>query len=319
MTGVRAIAHPSLALIKYWGKIPGGINLPATPSLALTLGGLATTTTVTLADEDRFVLDGIEREDAKVAEFLDRIRRLSGFSGHVHIDSHNDFPTAAGLASSASGFAALAGALWALIRQEEPDPVQLSEWARLGSGSACRSVYGGWTTWDQGATEAQTLATADHWPEVRVILFVVSSAAKPLGSREAMNRTRDTSPYYPAWIEDAPRLYAEAKTHLLQKNWQGLGEAMRLSYLRMFASMFAARPPVVYWLPTSVALLHLAQELREQGLGVYETMDAGPQVKFFCRQSEVETVVQSVHERLGPLPYLVSSAGEGLRVQAWSG
>lgn len=316
MDCVKAIAHPSLALIKYWGKTDGGVNLPATPSLALTLDGLSTTTTVRLSDQDRFILDGMPRNDAKVQEFLDRIRQLTGFRGHFHIESVNDFPTAAGLASSASGFAALAGGLWALIRQEDIDPTTVSEWARLGSGSACRSVFGGWTIWEKGCAQAQPLLASDHWPEIRVILFLVSSGPKPLGSREAMNLTRATSPYYAAWLQDAPRLFEEARAHLLAKNWSGLGEAMRLSYMRMFATMFAASPPVMYWLANSVALIRLAQELREEGVAVYETMDAGPQVKFFCQEDDLERVLQAVNERIGPLDYLLAQAGPGLRVQA---
>jgi len=316
VTKVRALAHPSLALIKYWGKQESGINLPAVPSLALTLEGLTTTTTVSLVENDQIVLNGKAVSDPKVIEFLERIRQLTHSSYHFLVESTNDFPTAAGLASSSSGFAALAAALWALIHHDEPKPKNLSEWARLGSGSASRSVFGGWTLWPAGAEFAEQLYGPDHWTEVRVILFVLESGPKPLGSREAMNLTRQTSPYYPAWVSDSPQLLQRALEALNTKAWKKLGEVLRLSYLRMFATMYAADPPIIYWLPESLQLIRLAEELRQNGLSVFETMDAGPQVKYFCREEELPRVLQAVAERVGQLDYRVAKPGGGVRIEA---
>lgn len=315
MNRVRAVAHPSLALIKYWGKTDEGVNLPAVPSLALTLGGLCTTTTVSLADRDELVLNGSECTDAKVLTFLDLIRRRTGSHAHFRIESVNDFPTAAGLASSASGFAALAAALWALIHQDEPDPGELSEWARLGSGSACRSIFGGWTAWRARSPRAEPLWPPEFWPEVRVVLFVVHAGPKPLGSREGMGLTRDTSPFYPSWVADAPGLFDGALGRLAARDWDGLGALMRQSYLRMFATMLGANPPLVYWLPASVRLIHLAQRLRDEGLRVWETMDAGPQVKFFCLEDQLEAVLGAVRDTVGPLEFRIARPGEGVRVE----
>ena len=316
MTKVRALAHPSLALIKYWGKQESGINLPAVPSLALTLEGLTTTTTVSLVENDQIVLNGKAVSDPKVIEFLERIRQLTHSPYHFLVESTNDFPTAAGLASSSSGFAALAAALWALIHHDEPKPKNLSEWARLGSGSASRSVFGGWTLWPAGAEFAEQLYGPDHWTEVRVILFVLESGPKPLGSREAMNLTRQTSPYYPAWVSDSPQLLQRALEALNTKAWKKLGEVLRLSYLRMFATMYAADPPIIYWLPESLQLIRLAEELRQNGLSVFETMDAGPQVKYFCREEELPRVLQAVAERVGQLDYRLAKPGGGVRIEA---
>ncbi|MDR7610651.1 MAG: diphosphomevalonate decarboxylase [Armatimonadota bacterium] len=315
MDRVRAIAHPSLALIKYWGKAEGGINLPAVPSLALTLGGLSTVTTARLADRDGMVLDGVERTDTKVLAFLDHIRTRTGSTARFWIESVNDFPTAAGLASSASGFAALAAALWALIYQDEPDPGELSEWARLGSGSACRSIFGGWTAWRARSPRAEPLWPPEFWPEVRVVLFVVNAGPKPLGSREGMGLTRDSSPFYSAWVADAPGLFDAALDRLASQDWDGLGAVMRRSYLRMFATMLGADPPVVYWLPASVRLIHLAQRLRDEGLRVWETMDAGPQVKYFCLEDQLEAVLKAVRDTVGPLEFRIARPGEGVRVE----
>jgi len=272
------------------------------------------------------------------------------------VRSQNNFPTAAGLASSASGLAALTGACvasllrpefrtpWerALVDQEKslqekrtepltadsefrelgrelpgfpglPGLLSLSALARYGSGSASRSVFGGFTLFPQGSPVAHPLESADFWPEARIILVPLSSARKPVSSRIAMNRTRDTSPYYEAWVNDAPKVAVEAQEALKKRDEEKLGTLMINSYLRMFSTMFAAQPPVVYWLPESLVVIRLAAELRSKGLPVWETMDAGPQVKLFTLSSSVPEILRAVEQALPSVVPVVSGPGNGLQ------
>lgn len=312
---VCAIAHPSLALVKYWGKAEGGINVPAVPSLALTLEGLSTQTRVEEDERDRVFLDGVETQDPKILTFLDRFRQVTGSNCHFRVETRNDFPTAAGLASSSSGFAALAAALWLLVHGSEAEPRQLSRLARLGSGSACRSVYGGWTAWEAGAEEAVPLFSREYWPEVRVLALLVEEGPKPLGSRDAMELCRRTSPYFPAWVADGPGLWQRARHALERQDWEELGHCTRLSYLRMFATMLGADPPVLYWKPNSLRLLVLAEQLRAQGLAVFETMDAGPQVKLLCLEPDLPAVLQFLRSEVSDLRWMEARPGSGVR--AW--
>lgn len=325
-----ARAHPSLALIKYWGKLDSGVNIPATSSLAVTLAALHTTTTVSPAPRDAFVLNGEETgaSGARSGVFglLDRIwHDVHGAESvtrpPLFVESRNNFPTAAGLASSASGYAALTRAAAAAFGDEpsgQDEPVRMTQWsalARTGSGSAARSVWGGFTAWEAGATAAATVHDETWWPELRVVVLPLSAEAKAIGSREAMNRTRDTSPYYSAWVADAPHLFDAARRALAVRDLDTLGPLVRASYMRMFASMLGATPPIVYWLPASVATIHALEALRAEGVPAWETMDAGPQVKVITIASAVDAILKRVSafcvaepvvSAVGPAAHLVT-------------
>lgn len=322
----RARAHPSLALVKYWGKRPGAPNLADTTSVALTLSGLTTTTECRIGEPNRadtLQIDGRSVDPAAAQPVFDAIRAELGV-GSFHVHSSNDFPTAAGLASSASGYAALAGACYAAAKRAKGDrwsdqdtercAPRLSELARLGSGSACRSVYGGFTRWEAGELRAEPLFTAAHWPELRVLVAVVDSGAKPIGSRAAMQQTRDSSPYYRAWQETSQHDAAAAAAAIAGRDLAALGPIVRSSYLKMFATMFAAAQPIVYWQPASIALIHAAEALRADGVPVWETMDAGPQVKLVTTESylpRVRTAIEPLADRV-----IETAAGGGVAIDA---
>ncbi|MBN1834849.1 MAG: diphosphomevalonate decarboxylase [Spirochaetales bacterium] len=333
-------ASPSLALLKYWGKAPtlggrkaptlGGRkaptpvgrgepaealaaqNRPATPSLAVTLGGVSTETTVTEAERDEVYLDGVLQERERFAAFFERLRRTLGVSMHFRAESHNDFPSAAGLASSSSGFAALTAACVCLAGRTLPAG-RLSDLARTGSASAARSVYGGFVLFPAGARSARPLYGEEHWPELRVLVAVVTRQAKPVSSREAMERTRATSPYYRPWLRSSAELLPRALEALRLRDLEHLGEVMLLSYARMHASILSADPPILYWLPATVAVIHECRSLRREGVGAWETIDAGPQVKICCLERDLEVVrarlrgvdpsIQFLECRPGPAPY----------------
>ncbi|TAN36187.1 MAG: diphosphomevalonate decarboxylase [Verrucomicrobia bacterium] len=294
-----AFAPANIALCKYWGKRDPELNLPTAGSLSISLGKLGSEVTLApRAGRDRFALNGklVAPESSfarRAAAFLDFFRPTSDF--HFEVTAHNTVPTAAGLASSASGFAALTLALnklfgWKLERR------QLSILARLGSGSACRSLFDGFVEWHAGKAASGMDSFAEplkfNWPDLRVGLVMISDKEKSIGSRDAMQHTRDTSPLYAAWPETVTRDLAELKTAIRTRNFTKLGEIAEGNALAMHATMIAARPSVLYWLPGSVEAIHAVHALRAEGCEVYFTMDAGPNLKLLFRKADVRCVVK---------------------------
>lgn len=292
-------SHPSLALIKYWGKRDARRNLPATASLALTLAGVQTETRVVLqaggVESDSVTVDGVLQPAARYEGFFAEARRRLGRELRFRAESANSFPTAAGLASSSSGFAALAVGCARAAGRQLPAR-DLSALARVGSASAARSLFGGFTLLPAGAEAARPLHPPEHWPELRVVAALASGQAKPLSSRQAMEATRLGSPYYGAWLRAAGRLLPEALSALERRDLQRLGEAARLSYSRMHAALLASLPPILYWLPATVALIRECEALRRRGIGAWETIDAGPQVKVLCLEADVPAVEQALRD-----------------------
>lgn len=307
--------EPSLALVKYWGKSENGLNIPATGSIAVSLSGLNTNTAIRLihdCNQDRVILNGEIRNDRKIDSFLDYFRQEYPQAKNLvfEIESSNNFPTSAGIASSSSGFAALAIGL-ARASGLQLDSTELSRLARCGSGSASRAVFGGFTSFPAGAETASQLFDHEHWPELRIIVVMVHTGSKPVGSRDAMELTRKTSDYYPAWIKLSADLQDRAEQAVAERDISKLGPIMRRSYMAMFGSMFAADPPVLYWLPDSVALIHQAAEWRRRGMEIWETMDAGPQVKLICTQKELHLIEADLKSLFPHLNYFVASVGSG--------
>ena len=301
---------PSLALVKYWGKKNTGQNLPATPSLAVTLGGVHTETRVRIAGSDSLRLNGEPAALDRFSDLFDALRRAAGRKVYFRVESSNDFPSSAGLASSSSGFAALTVAC-ARILELDLSPAQLSAFARSGSASAARSLFGGFTLLPAGGFAAQQLYGSDYWPELRILIALVSRDAKPISSRDAMEATRLSSPYYRAWMRNAAELLDPALKALETRDLSALGPVVRLSYSRMHAALLASNPPVLYWLPASVAVIRECRHLREQGIGAWETMDAGPQVKVLCLDSDVGTISERLRALDRELKIIVASVGEG--------
>lgn len=308
-----AVAHPNLALVKYWGKADVRRNVPATPSLGISLAALHSRVQVRLDQaRDSVELDGRRVDPVRYRAFLDEVRGRCGTRSGFRIRARNDFPSAAGLASSSSGFAALAAACSGACGVDLDD-MELSALARVGSASAARAVFGGFVTLPAGRETASPLAPADAWPALRVVVAVVSSAAKPIGSREAMERVRLTSPAYDGWVRDSPRLYEEAAVAVRERDLARLGSAMRKSSYRMFATMLAADPPIRYWIPETLMLLAAVEELRAQGVAAWETMDAGPQVKVLCTEGDAQRVVAALAVACpGAPPPIVSAVGAGV-------
>jgi diphosphomevalonate decarboxylase len=227
-----AVAHPNIALVKYWGKRDVERNIPAVGSLSITHDGLTTTTTVRFDPElerDKFFLGGREtsRMTDRVVACLDRIRRHAGAGSHAVVESDNDFPTAAGLASSASGFAALVVAANAALGAGL-DPSQLADLARQASGSAARSLFGGFVELEltpEGPypTEIRQLLEPSAWP-LSVQVAVTDPGPKAVGSTEGMLTTERTSPYYSAWVESSPADLLEARAAVDRRDFEALAD-----------------------------------------------------------------------------------------------
>ncbi len=301
MRSATATAHPNIALIKYWGKRDAALNLPAVPSLSITLDGFRTETTVRWgAPADLVQIDGRRVEGKEAARVLAFLDRIDPARPPVEVLSQNNFPAAAGLASSASAFAALALAATAAAGLQ-PDRQALSVLARQGSGSAARSLWGGWVVWDRGErpdgldSHAWPLAPADHW-DLRLVVAVVSGSRKPVGSTEGMIRTQQTSPLFPAFVAAAPERLRLAIQAVQDRDLAALGEQMERSTYEMHATMISAWPPVRYWQEGTVACLRTVEELRAQGVGAWSTMDAGPNVKVLCEAAQAEGVAERLRE-----------------------
>ena len=320
----RAQAQPNIALVKYWGKRDGALNLPATGSLSVTLKSLWTRTTV--AFDPVFARDelwrdgpihGAERE--RVTAFLDLLRARTGSALHARVTTHNNFPTGAGLASSASGFAALALAGSAALGLAL-DARELSVLARRGSGSAARSILGGFVRMDKGSREdgedafARQLLDAGQWP-LCVVVAVTSTAAKAIGSGPGMDISRRTSPFHAAWLTGADDDLAAAEHAVATRDFAALAQVSEHSCLKMHAVMLASHPALVYWNGATVECLHVIRNLREHdGVGVFFTIDAGPQVKAVCLPQDVERVASVLRTVAGVQAVLVSGLGAGARL-----
>jgi len=302
MKTATATAHSNIALVKYWGKRAGvdpSLNLPAVGSLSMTLDGLKTVTTVVPGDVDSFELDGQRisgKPEQKVYAFLDRLWASAHSSPRpaCTVTSINHLPTAAGLASSASGFAALTLSGAAAFGLDLP-AAELSKWARMGSGSAARSVFGGFVRLDAGTEPdgsdciARPLASADGWP-LRLVVVQTTRGSKPIGSTEGMQASRDTSPYYQPWVDTSIPDLDAAQAAIEARDLPGLGAIVEHSCFKMHACMMATVPPIVYWKPASLGVIQEVWAAREDGLHGYVTMDAGPHVKVVCLEQDAEAI-----------------------------
>lgn len=313
-----AQAHPNIALIKYWGKRDVPLNLPVVGSLSITLDTLWTRTSVRFSADlaaDRITLNG--REDPKqlkrASACLDRMRRIAGVATRAEIVSHNNFPTGAGLASSASGFAALVMAADAALGLRL-SPAQQSVLARRASGSAARSIFGGYVEWALGDdadgedSVARPILAAEAWP-LRVAVAITSTAEKAIGSTEGMNRTAETSPYQRAWIDSQEADLAEARAAIAARDFERLADISEFSCLKMHALAMAAKPGLLYWNAATMAAMHAVRALRASGVPVFFTIDAGPQVKAICLPSAAAQVAAALREVPGVLNVLETGLG----------
>lgn len=297
-----AVAHPNIALVKYWGKRDERLVLPFTDSLSLTLDVFPTTTSVRLAPaagSDTVVMDGAPARGEqlrRVTAFLDLVRERAGRRERAVVDTRNTVPVGAGLASSASGFAALALAA-AAVYGLPTEPRALSRLARRGSGSAARSVFGGFVVWHAGPVDARDPDAAsyaeplvDACIDAALVAVVLEAGPKAVSSREAMRRTVATSPRFPEWVAASRADLTRMRAALRAGDLETVGGIAERNAIGMHAAMEAASPPVRYLTDASATALGTVHELRREGVGAWATMDAGPNVKVLCAAADAERV-----------------------------
>jgi len=314
-----AIAHPNVALIKYWGKTDSARNLPAVGSLSVTLGALGTETTVEFdaaLKRDVLVLNGQEQplEQGRLTACMDAFRALAGCDEFATVTSSNDFPTGAGLASSASGYAALVTAAAAALGID-PHERGLAAIARIGSGSAPRSLFGGIAllSLDDQGTHCRQLATPADWP-LSVVVAVTTEAKKDITSRDGMEQSRLTSPFYASWISGHADDLDAGIRYVAERDFFALAKLSEHNCLKMHSVMMTTRPALLYWLPVTLACMQKITALRADGVPVFFTIDAGPQVKAVCLPEALATVTAALHEVPGVLRIIAGELGEGARV-----
>lgn len=313
-----ARAHTNIALIKYWGKRDSELFLPMNSSLSLTLDAFYTDTKVVFDDElkaDVFYLNGrlqSEKEIKKISRFLDLFCEYIGERAFARVESLNFVPTAAGLASSASAFAALAmataQALDLSLSREE-----LSTIARRGSGSSTRSLFGGFVEWDMGTCSADSMAhpidDAD-W-DIGMIVLAVNTIQKKIASRVGMEHTVQTSPFYENWVQTAKTDLVAIKEAITDKDFEAVGKITEHNGMKMHATTLSANPPFTYWTADSLMAQEAVRQVREVlQLPAYMTMDAGPNVKVLCRASDMTLLVEALKEHFPSEKIITSLPGK---------
>lgn len=311
-----AIAQPNIALVKYWGKRDTRQNLPAVGSISVTLHGLETEMHVRLttdAKNDALTVNGKSAETMlpRISKALDTI--LGADRKYAMVTSRSNFPIAAGLASSASAFAALTVAA-AAANGATHSPELLARLAGGASGSAARSIFGGFVELKKGgdAIEVSQLATKEDWP-LAVMVAVTASGPKSIGSTEAMEISRKTSPFYSAWVDRQSDDLDRARAAIREKDFRALAAVSEHSCLKMHSIMWASRPPLVYWNAATLRCMETIRALQASGVAVFFTIDAGPQLKAVCDRDVADVVYAALQSTEGVVQVLRSGLGGGAR------
>ena len=309
-----ARAQPNIALIKYWGKRDRDRNLPAVGSISLTLDDLYTTMDVELdggLDRDELRVNGRSAQSMlpRVARCLDTVLGADRLCARV--TSESNFPIAAGLASSASSFAALVVAASAAGGRPRSFD-ELAGLAGRASGSAARSLYGGFVELrnDGDGIAISTLLEGEAWP-LRIVAAVTSQAPKPVSSGEAMELSRKTSPFYSRWLEEQDMDLSTARDAITVRDFGKLASIAEHNCLKMHSVMWASRPPVVYWNAATLACLESVRALQAEGVAAFFTIDAGPQVKVICPPGDEPRVVDALSNTDGVEAVLAGGIGSG--------
>ncbi|RJS93952.1 diphosphomevalonate decarboxylase [Salinisphaera sp. Q1T1-3] len=316
MKQASARAHSNIALIKYWGKRDARLNLPAVGSISITLADLYTDTTVSFDDTlaaDQARIGGAEVDPGRLSGFLDIVRETAGTNVPARIVSENNFPTGAGLASSASGFAALALAATRAAGLEM-SPRALSILARRGSGSAARSLFGGLVEMHRGQDEdgldafAEPILAQNAWP-LEVVVAITDNASKKVNSTIGMSDLDARSDFYDGWLAHAEDDLSSMREAIKARDFATVGALSEMSCLKLHGLMLSTRPGLIYWNAATVSAMHAVREMRASGLDVYFTIDAGPQVKALCAPGQGQAVAAELAQVPGVLETRLTALG----------
>jgi diphosphomevalonate decarboxylase len=315
-----ALAHPNIAFIKYWGNADDALRLPANSSLSMNLGSLHTTTMVTFTEKlsnDELVINDAPVEGAakeRVVASLDLVRAESGLKNSARVESRSNFPIGSGIASSAAAFAALSVAATAAAGLP-PDEAALSRLARRGSGSASRSIPGGYCQWlpgDDKTSVATSIAPPEHW-DLGDVVVIVSQEHKRVGSTGG-HTLAGTSSLQAARVAGAEARLRVCREALLARKLAALGPIIEEDAVIMHGVMMSSRPPLYYWNAATMALIQATQRWRAAGLTVYFTIDAGPNVHLICEAAEMTTVEEMARKIPGVQTVLSSGVGGPARL-----
>lgn len=316
-----ATSPANLAFIKYWGNKNHKLRIPNNNSLSMNLSGIETTTTVEFdpdLENDQLILNeqaitgkGLERAQT----ILDWVRKKADIKFKARINSENTFPTGTGIASSASGFSALATAAAAAVSLDLNDR-ELSSLARLGSGSASRSIPDGIVEWQAGhdheSSYAESLYDVDYW-KLHDLVVIVDREHKKVGSTQG-HGLADTSPMYQGRLDSLPERIAKLKKALTDKDFTTFGEICEADSLSLHAVMMTSEPYVLYWMPGTIDVMQSVAKWREDGLESYFSLDAGANVHVLCQPKDVDELKKRLTNLRGVQEILVSQVGPGARV-----
>ncbi|MBI4761926.1 MAG: diphosphomevalonate decarboxylase [Chloroflexota bacterium] len=316
-----AVACANIAFIKYWGNRDSALRLPVNGSISMNLEGLVTRTTVSFQPSlpfDELVINGREVTGLgleRVSTILNLIREMAGIQERAEVITENNFPSGAGIASSASAFAALAlaGSRAAGLKLTEPE---LSRLARRGSGSAARSIPGGFVEWQAGTGDedsfAFSIAAPEHW-ELADCVAIVSASHKKTGSTEG-HALAPTSPLQEARVADAPRRLDLCRRAILERDFAALASIVELDSDMMHAVMMTSSPALHYWQPASLSVMQAVRQWRGEGLPVCYTVDAGPNVHVLCPKAEAAGVEKKLREIGGVVDVLKAGVGGAAKI-----
>lgn len=314
-------AHPNIAFIKYWGNQDNSLRLPSNGSISMNLANLNTVTSVSISqrsDHDSLDLNGMQQTGPpliRVQQFLDRFRNMFKKQKYLAIKSTNDFPMSAGIASSASAFAALSSAA-ANIYELGLTQNEISALARLGSGSACRSIPPGFTEWKTGNTHedsfAISIAPKNHW-DLWDCIAVVQSSPKDVSSTQG-HSLANSSPLQYARIKDTPRRLDICRNAIIRKDFESLAEIIELDSNMMHAVMMTSNPSIMYWQPTSIVIMQEIRKMRQKGIAAAYTLDAGSNVHVICEGNAIQKIEDQLVEITGVNKILKSPVGSGTSI-----
>jgi len=312
-----ALAYANLAFIKYWGKKDEQLNLPLNGSISVNLSNLFTITTVEFSKallEDQIKINGKgnEKENVRVVKHLDRIRKIAGVKWKAKVVSENNFPKASGLASSASGFAALTLAATAALKLKLSER-KLTILARLGSGSACRSIPDGFVEWKKGekseTSYAYSIFPAHHW-QLSIMALILKSKEKKISSSEG-HRLAQTSPFLKLRLKNISGKIALLKNYLKKKDFLNFGQLIEAEALEMHAIMLTSNPPLIYWEPNTIEIIKFIQEMRVERLPVFLTIDAGAYPFLICEKKNEAAVLKRIKRIKGIRKVIINYPSEG--------
>jgi diphosphomevalonate decarboxylase len=311
---ITARAHTNIALVKYWGKENEDLIIPKNSSISLTLDEFYTDTSVIFNSNlkhDSFIINGKKVDSSRLNAFMNVIRSKANINLFAKVESTNHVPTSAGLASSSSAYAALSAAATKAAGLTLND-TELSKIARRGSGSATRSIFGGFAAWNKGNNDENSYGYSiqeDVVMDIKMIAIILDDQPKKISSREGMKISVESSPYYSSWIQQTNNDFIKIKDAIYNNDFTILGKTAELNSMRMHSLTLSADPSYLYINSDSIKVINMVKELRQHNIECYYTMDAGPNVKIICQSLNANLIVDKLSKEFDSNQIKVSGPG----------